>query len=248
MKHIKIIIPLIILVCMLVSCSSANKTLTDEGYRSEIDIKYMTLDDVRAHITDVKTEYENMSIDPNALKAIADNFPESADCVMLRQVSNFESKYDVLRPCFISNELYEKQYFMGFDNALPAGYFYDDGDRYLNVSSNGGIGFTEGDSAYDSETVETVFVNRPYEDKEYILSGEKYRVSEGVEYINGFLKQLSENGCGEMRIGYVDILKYDKEYAFFFIYKEQLTEWSLTDFFTEMEILMNILILALRYL
>ena len=68
---------------------------------------------------------------------------------------------------------------------LPA-TFYDDTTYYLNVASNGGIGFLSKESAYDCETIKTVFVDRPYEDEEYVLGGQTYKLSQGVEYVDGF--------------------------------------------------------------
>lgn len=230
-KYSKRVIPLILSAFILVSCSSENKVSTGEGYTPAIELNYLTLDDVQEHITDVKTDYENMSIDPNALNALADNFPEKADCVKLRQISDFDNKYNILRPYFISDESYDDDYFLGFDNSLPAGYSYDDGYSYLNISSNGGIGFTTGVSAYDSETVETIFVDWPYEDKKYILSGKEYSISDGVDYVNDFLERLSENGCGEMRIGYVDVLKYKQEYAYFYHIQRTVDGMELNRFF-----------------
>lgn len=46
-----------------------------------------------------------------------------------------EQCFGKIRPLFISDKDYKKEYYQGFDSSFPAGNVYDDTTYYLNVAS-----------------------------------------------------------------------------------------------------------------
>lgn len=228
MKVISRSLTILLALLMFTSCSGIGKSDND---RAEVNAVFESLSEVKNDILSTKTEYENMTVQPDALKALADSFPDKADCVQLQQAAECEQLFDKIRPLFIPDADYKPEYFQGFDNALPAGNVYDDGTYYLNVASNGGIGFLTGESAYDCETVKTVFVDRDFSDEEFTLDGQKYKLSQGVKFVNDFLQKLTDNGFGDMRIAYVDVLKFGQENALFFHIQRTVDGMELNRFF-----------------
>lgn len=153
-------IPLILMLVILTLTACSGDGVANGSRATEVNAEFESLSDVKNDILSTETKYENMTIQPEALKALADSFPDKADCVQLKQASDHEQLFDKVRPLFITDEDYKSEYYQGFDNALPAGNVYDDGKNYLNVASNGGIGFLSGESAYDCEVIKTIFVDR----------------------------------------------------------------------------------------
>ena len=229
MKHKYIPIILVLLLLTFTACSG--NSVANGSKAAEVNAEFESLSDVKNDILSTETEYENMTIQPEALKALSDSFPDKADCVQLKQASDHEQLFDKVRPLFIADEDYKSEYYQGFDNALPAGNVYDDGENYLNVASNGGIGFLSGESAYDCEVIKTVFIDRDFEDEEVTLDGQKYKLSQGVKYVNDFLQKLADNGFGDMRISYVDVLKFQQENALFFHIQRTVEGMELNRFF-----------------
>ena len=136
MKHKYIPIILVLLLLTFTACSGNSGANGSKA--AEVNAEFESLSDVKNDILSTKTEYENMTIQPEALKALAENFPDKADCVQLKQAEGCEQFFDKIRPLFIADEDYKSEYYQGFDSALPAGNVYDDGTNYLNVASNGG--------------------------------------------------------------------------------------------------------------
>lgn len=229
MKHKYIPIILVLLLLTFTACSGNSGANGSKA--AEVNAEFESLSDVKSDILSTETEYENMTIQPEALKALTENFPHKADCVQLKQATDCEQLFDKVRPLFIADEDYKSEYYQGFDSALPAGNVYDDGTNYLNVASNGEIGFLSGESAYDCEVIKTVFVDRDFEDVEVTLDGKKYKLSQGVKYVNDFLQKLADNGFGDMRIAYVDVLKFQQENALFFHIQRTVEGMELNRFF-----------------
>ena len=227
MKEIFKIFVLLVMICTFTACAAGGKTSDTK----DISIKLESFSDVKKDILSTDTEYENISVPTETLQALANDLPEKAELADLKQVNDREQCFGKIRPLFISDKDYKKEYYQGFDSSFPAGNVYDDTTYYLNVASNGGIGFLSKESAYDCETIKTVFVDRPYEDEEYVLGGQTYKLSQGVEYVDGFLQALTDSGFGNMKIAYVDVLKYDQENALLFHIQRTVDGIALNDFF-----------------
>ena len=227
MKEIFKIFVLLVMICTFTACAAGGKTSDTK----DISIKLESFSDVKKDILSTDTEYENISVPTETLQALANDLPEKAELADLKQVNDREQCFGKIRPLFISDKDYKKEYYQGFDSSFPAGNVYDDTTYYLNVASNGGIGFLSKESAYDCETIKTVFVDRPYEDEEYVLGGQTYNLSQGVEYVDGFLQALTDSGFGNMKIAYVDVLKYDQENALLFHIQRTVDGIALNDFF-----------------
>ena len=102
MKHKYIPLILMLVILTLTACSGDG--VANGSRAAEVNAEFESLSDVKNDILSTETEYENMTIQPEVLKALADSFPDKADCVQLKQATDCEQLFDKIRPLFIADE------------------------------------------------------------------------------------------------------------------------------------------------
>lgn len=130
MKEIFKIFVLLVMICTFTACAAGGKTSDTK----DISVKLESFSDVKKDILSTDTEYENISVPTETLQALANDLPEKAELADLKQVNDREQCLGKIRPLFISDKDYKKEYYQGFDSSFPAGNVYDDTTYYLNVA------------------------------------------------------------------------------------------------------------------
>lgn len=114
MKEIFKIFVLLVMICTFTACAAGGKTSDTK----DISIKLESFSDVKKDILSTDTEYENISVPTETLQALANDLPEKAELADLKQVNDREQCFGKIRPLFISDKDYKKEYYQGFDSSI----------------------------------------------------------------------------------------------------------------------------------
>ena len=109
MKEIFKIFVLLVMICTFTACAAGGKTSDTK----DISIKLESFSDVKKDILSTDTEYENISVPTETLQALANDLPEKAELADLKQVNDREQCFGKIRPLFISDKDYKKEYYQG---------------------------------------------------------------------------------------------------------------------------------------